>query len=152
MKLQCEVEVINRMLPTFGLKNRGKGTRAVLSVGRQEGKRGAAYLMICTLKDKSGSRYKLENNIEQLFTRFVGEGKATLRLKEPALDICLSKAEICGLRNFISTVGLANKGTDIEFLTDLISSLLPSAKICPWLKHVTVASPVSIPSFKQLYS
>ncbi|OCT68334.1 leucine rich repeat protein 1 L homeolog isoform X1 [Xenopus laevis] len=113
MKLQCEVEVINRMLPTFGLKNRGKGTRAVLSVGRQEGKRGAAYLMICTLKDKSGSRYKLENNIEQLFTRFVGEGKATLRLKEPALDICLSKAEICGLRNFISTVGLANKGTDI---------------------------------------
>ncbi|KAE8586528.1 hypothetical protein XENTR_v10021692 [Xenopus tropicalis] len=124
MKLQCEVEVINRMLPSFGMRNRGKGTRAVLSVGRQEGKRGSAYLMICTLKDKAGSRYKLENNIEQLFTRFLGEGKATLRLKEPAVDICLSKAEISSLKNFISAVGLANKGADIG--TVLLPRLTPA--------------------------
>ncbi|XP_053331576.1 leucine-rich repeat protein 1 [Spea bombifrons] len=116
MKLQCEVEVISRMLPTFGMRNRGKGARAVLSVGRQEDKRsgqaGAVYLMICTLKDKAGSRYKLQENIDQLFTRFVQEGKATVRLKEPAVDICLSKADVCSLKNFISTVGLANKGKD----------------------------------------
>ncbi|KAG8449178.1 hypothetical protein GDO86_016016 [Hymenochirus boettgeri] len=124
MKLQCEVEVINRMLPTFGMRNRGKGTRAVLSVGRQEGKRGAIYLMICTLKDKAGSRYKLENNIEQLFTKFLGEGKATIRLKEPALDICLSKAEMCSLKNFVSIVGLANKGSDAG--TPLLSQLIPA--------------------------
>lgn len=64
MRLQCEVEVINRMLPTFGMRNRGKGTRAVLSVGRQEeekvcGQRGPIYLMVCTLRDKAGSRYKV---------------------------------------------------------------------------------------------
>ncbi|XP_068108066.1 leucine-rich repeat protein 1 isoform X2 [Hyperolius riggenbachi] len=82
MKLQCEVEIINRMLPTFGMRNRGKGTRAVLSVGRQEqkgGHRGPIYLMICTLKDKSGSRYK---------------------------------AKVCNLKNFLSAVSLAHKGND----------------------------------------
>ncbi|CAI9570488.1 unnamed protein product, partial [Staurois parvus] len=106
MRLQCEVEVINRMLPTFGMRNRGKGTRAVLSVGRQEekgsGLRGAIYLMICTLKDKAGSRYKLQENIENLFSKFLNEGKATVRLKEPAVDICLSKADVFNLKNFIS--------------------------------------------------
>ncbi|XP_072284332.1 leucine-rich repeat protein 1 [Pyxicephalus adspersus] len=116
MRLQCEVEVINRMLPTFGMRNRGKGTRAMLSVGRQDekgsGQRGAIYLMICTLKDKAGSRYKLQENIENLFSKFVNEGKATIRLREPAVDICLSKADVCNLRNFISAVGLAHRGKD----------------------------------------
>lgn len=34
---------------------------------------------------------QLKDNIEKFFTKFVEEGKATVRLKEPAVDICLSK-------------------------------------------------------------
>lgn len=34
---------------------------------------------------------QLKDNIEKFFTWFVEEGKATVRLKEPAVDICLSK-------------------------------------------------------------
>ncbi|XP_073466502.1 leucine-rich repeat protein 1 [Aquarana catesbeiana] len=128
MRLQCEVEVINRMLPTFGMRNRGKGTRAVLSLGRQEekgsGQRGLIYLMICTLKDKAGSRYKLQENIENLFSKFLNEGKATIRLKEPAVDICLSKANVCNLKNFLSAVGLAHKGTDANPVP--LSRLIPA--------------------------
>ncbi|CAH2327870.1 leucine-rich repeat 1 [Pelobates cultripes] len=128
MKLQCEVEVINRMLPTFGVRNRGKGTRAVLSIGKQEdkgsGQKASIYLMICTLKDKAGSRYKLQDNIEQVFSKFVQEGKATIRLKEPTVDICLSKADGCVLKNFISTVGLAHKGTDATGVS--LSRLIPA--------------------------
>ncbi|KAE8289959.1 Leucine-rich repeat protein 1 4-1BB-mediated-signaling molecule 4-1BBlrr LRR-repeat protein 1 [Larimichthys crocea] len=94
MKLQCDVEVVNRMLPTFGMKSRGKGTRAVLSIGKHTDKtsqRSSVYMMICTAKDRAGSKYKLKDNIEKFFTWFVEEGKATVRLKEPAVDICLSK-------------------------------------------------------------
>lgn len=36
---------------------------------------------------------QLKENIEQFFTKFVEEGKATVRLKEPAVDVCLSKVE-----------------------------------------------------------
>lgn len=34
---------------------------------------------------------QLRDNIEKFFTWFVEEGKATVRLKEPAVDVCLSK-------------------------------------------------------------
>ncbi|XP_063803611.1 leucine-rich repeat protein 1 [Pseudophryne corroboree] len=128
MKLQCEVEVISRMLPTFGMRNRGKGTRAALSVGRQQekgsGEPGPIYLMICTLKDKAGARYKLQSNIENLFSKFLNEGKATIRLRAPAVDICLSKADVCSLKNFISAVGMAHRGTDASPVP--LSRLIPA--------------------------
>ncbi|XP_072485581.1 leucine-rich repeat protein 1 isoform X5 [Notamacropus eugenii] len=110
MKLQCEVELVNRHLPTFGLRGRGKGTRAVLSLGRPSEKAlpqsqaGAAHLVIYTLKDKAGSRYKLKENIEQFFTKFVEEGKATVRLKEPAVDVCLSKNSLCSSYHSFSSL------------------------------------------------
>ena len=34
---------------------------------------------------------QVQDNVERFFTRFVEEGKATVRLKEPAVDVCLSK-------------------------------------------------------------
>lgn len=62
MKLHCDVEVVNRMLPTFGVKNKGRGSRAVLSIGKQVDKntqRLNVYLLICTAKDRAGSKYKV---------------------------------------------------------------------------------------------
>ncbi|XP_021557179.1 leucine-rich repeat protein 1 isoform X2 [Neomonachus schauinslandi] len=107
MKLHCEVEVVSRHLPALGMRNRGKGVRAVLSLCQQtprsqpragaRGDRGGPHppcLLISTLKDKRGTRYELKENIEQFFTKFMDEGKATVRLKEPPVDICLSKDSI----------------------------------------------------------
>uniref|UniRef100_A0A8D2B5K4 Leucine rich repeat protein 1 n=1 Tax=Sciurus vulgaris TaxID=55149 RepID=A0A8D2B5K4_SCIVU len=97
MKLHCEVEVISRHLPALGLRNRGKGVRAVLSLCQQApGSQlpARACLLISTMKDKRGIRYELKENIEQFFTKFADEGKATVRLKEPPVDICLSKDSI----------------------------------------------------------
>ncbi|XP_061285772.1 leucine-rich repeat protein 1 isoform X1 [Bos javanicus] len=127
MKLHCEVEVVSRHLPALGLRNRGKGVRAVLSLcqqaprtppgpragGERDG-RHPACLFISTLKDKRGTRYELKENIEQFFTKFVDEGKATVRLKEPPVDICLSKANSSSLKGFLSAVRLAHRGCDVE--------------------------------------
>ncbi|XP_059815414.1 leucine-rich repeat protein 1 isoform X2 [Hypanus sabinus] len=128
MKLQCEVEVINRMLPTFGMRNRGKGNRAVLSIGKQNDRgiknnSATIHLLICTIKDKSGCKYKLKENIEQFFTKFVEEGKATIRLKEPAVDVCLNKADVNNLRNFLSALRLAHRGSEIDSIS--LSNLTP---------------------------
>ncbi|XP_010877801.1 leucine-rich repeat protein 1 [Esox lucius] len=126
MKLQCDVEVVNRMLPTYGMKNRGKGVRAVLSIGRHVDKtthRNTIYLMVCTAKDRAGSKYKLKENIETFFTRFVDEGKATVRLSDPAVDICLSKADANSLKNFLSAARLAHRGNDTDSLP--LSTLTP---------------------------
>ncbi|XP_029807697.1 leucine-rich repeat protein 1 isoform X1 [Suricata suricatta] len=42
------------------------------------------------------------------------EGKATVRLKEPPVDICLSKANSSSLKSFLSAVRLAHRGCNIE--------------------------------------
>ncbi|XP_046317297.1 leucine-rich repeat protein 1 isoform X4 [Marmota monax] len=128
MKLHCEVEVISRHLPALGLRNRGKGVRAILSLCQQtpgsqlrpraRGEPGSprpACLLISTMKDKRGTRYEqLKENIEQFFTKFADEGKATIRLKEPPVDICLSKANSGSLKSFLSAVRLVHKGCDIN--------------------------------------
>uniref|UniRef100_UPI00398EE381 leucine-rich repeat protein 1 isoform X1 n=2 Tax=Pristiophorus japonicus TaxID=55135 RepID=UPI00398EE381 len=129
MKLQCEVEVINRMLPTFGMRNRGKGNRAVLSIGKHHDRNiknnsATIHLLICTLKDKAGCKYKLKENIEQFFTKFVEEGKATIRLKEPAVDVCLSKADVNNLKNFLSALRLAHRDSEIDTIP--LSNLAPA--------------------------
>ncbi|XP_053122608.1 leucine-rich repeat protein 1 isoform X2 [Hemicordylus capensis] len=59
---------------------------------------------------------QLKDNIEQIFTKFVEEGKATVRLKEPAVDFCLSKANVSQLKSFLSAVKLAHRGTEEERL------------------------------------
>lgn len=72
MKLHCEVEVISRHLPALGLRNRGKGVRAILSLCQQtpgsqlrpraRGEPGSlrpACLLISTMKDKRGTRYEV---------------------------------------------------------------------------------------------
>ncbi|KAM9354416.1 leucine-rich repeat protein 1 [Pholidichthys leucotaenia] len=126
MKLQCDVEVVNRLLPIYGMKSRGKGARAVVSIGKHLDKTTHStciYLMICTAKDRAGSKYKLKDNIEKFFTWFVEEGKATVRLKEPAVDICLSKADAHSLKNFLSAARLADKGSDTSSLP--LSTLTP---------------------------
>ncbi|XP_005376902.1 PREDICTED: leucine-rich repeat protein 1 isoform X2 [Chinchilla lanigera] len=121
MKLYCEVEVVSRHLPTLGLRNRGRGARAVLSLCQprapersEQGAPRAACLLVCTMKDKCGTRYELKENIEQFFTKFVDEGKATVRLKEPPVDICLSKANSCSLKYFLSAMRLAHRGCDVN--------------------------------------
>lgn len=72
MRLHCEVEVVSRHLPALGMRNRGKGVRAVLSLcqqaprtppgpraGGERGGRHPACLFISTLKDKRGTRYEV---------------------------------------------------------------------------------------------
>ncbi|TSW08325.1 Leucine-rich repeat protein 1 [Bagarius yarrelli] len=95
MKLQCDVEVVNRLLPSFGVRSKGRGSRAVLSIGKHV--------------DKNTQR--LKENIEKFFTCFVEEGKATVRLKEPMVDICMSKADTTSLKTFLSAAQLAHRGT-----------------------------------------
>ncbi|XP_044292319.1 leucine-rich repeat protein 1 isoform X2 [Varanus komodoensis] len=59
---------------------------------------------------------KLKENIEQLFTKFVEEGKATVRLREPAVDVCISKANVRQLKAFLSAAKLAHQGASEETL------------------------------------
>ncbi|XP_033634116.1 leucine-rich repeat protein 1-like [Asterias rubens] len=129
MRLSCDVELKNRLLPSHGMKGKGRPLRCSLAIGRRggnssNGQEGAVFLMVCSAKDKTGTKYKLKGNMEQVFTRFVQEGKATLRLKEPEQDICISKADPLQLKNFLSVLKLGCQGSKLEKVH--LSTLTPA--------------------------
>ncbi|XP_071413262.1 leucine-rich repeat protein 1 isoform X2 [Pithys albifrons albifrons] len=67
---------------------------------------------------------EVQHNVERLFTRFVEQGKATVRLREPAVDLRLSKANVSNLKTFLSALRLAHQGTDAALLP--LSTLVPA--------------------------
>ncbi|NXA14927.1 LLR1 protein, partial [Sapayoa aenigma] len=67
---------------------------------------------------------QVQQNVERLFTRFVELGKATVRLREPAVDLRLSKANVSNLKAFLAALRLAHQGTDAGVLP--LSTLVPA--------------------------
>lgn len=63
MRLPCEVEVLSRHLPVLGLKSRGKGVRAVVSLCQAPRAEpgGRACLLVSTMKDRRGTRYEVSD-------------------------------------------------------------------------------------------
>ncbi|XP_045177512.1 leucine-rich repeat protein 1-like isoform X2 [Mercenaria mercenaria] len=129
MRLSCDVDCVNRALATHNLKKAGKSSHAQLSIGRKPGngplKENTLYIMLCTAKDRNGTKYPIKDNIMQVFTKFVSEGKATIRLKQPEQDICISKADVIQLKSFLNVLRQALQGKNLDSIT--LSSLAPAS-------------------------
>ena len=61
MRLTCDVDVVNRALSSHNLKKAARPCHSQLSIGKKPGngpmKEDSLYLMLCTTKDKNGSKY-----------------------------------------------------------------------------------------------
>ncbi|CAK9821529.1 Leucine-rich repeat protein 1 [Anthophora retusa] len=108
MKLPCTVEVNNRLFSTNVVKR--KSQRSILAIGRQTVKSKELYILWQTLQNKQGTKYKVNNNVDTIFTKFINEGKATIRLIEPPYDLII-QSETIQLKSFIHILklGLSNK-------------------------------------------
>jgi LRR-repeat protein 1 len=71
----------------------------------------------------------VKKNIEQIFTRYVEEGKATVRFKNPPHDICI----ICDplqLKLFLRTLKLALE-EKVPTKSLMLSSITPTSSLPP---------------------
>ena len=67
-------------------------------------------LSLATSRNKSGTKYRVTDNLEQVFAKFVSQGKMTVRFKQPQHDLCftgearhLEKVTLSGiLKNLLS--------------------------------------------------
>ncbi|KAK3734845.1 hypothetical protein QZH41_011749, partial [Actinostola sp. cb2023] len=94
MRLTCDISVSSRPGNSGPSRSLGKPVRATISVGRKSGRdgdRGTVFLLVCTAKEKNGTKYKVHGNIMQVFNRFTQDGKATIRMSEPPHDLFISK-------------------------------------------------------------
>lgn len=128
MRLKCEVQVSNRQLPSLNIRKPTRPNFSQVSIGRKPGecnKDGPIYIMLCTTQNKSGTKYLVPNNVEQVFSRFANEGKATVRIKSPPDDIALSKANPNQLNSFLKIVRMVADGREIP--ERILSQLVPAA-------------------------
>ena len=123
MKLHCNVEINNRLCLTNVIRK--KSQRSILAIGRQTVKTNELYILWQTLQNKQGTKYKIECNIDNIFTKFINEGKATIRLKDPPHDLII-KSDIIQLKSFIHILRLVvSKKIDPSVLA--ISNLNPKS-------------------------
>ncbi|XP_014251183.1 leucine-rich repeat protein 1 [Cimex lectularius] len=108
MRLTANVQIYNRVLPLLNF-NQKRPERTLLVIGRMFGK-GAVYIYLQTRTNQVGVKYQVEENILTVFTKYLNQGKATIRLKEPAIDLRI-KAHTNQLERFLSVLmKFAEKG------------------------------------------
>lgn len=66
MRLTCNVDLVNRNLPSANIKKSSKAQHTQLSIGKKPGggsKEAPLFLMMCTAKDRNGTKFKVSNYI-----------------------------------------------------------------------------------------
>jgi len=68
------------------------------------------HVLLCTAQNTAGIKYKVKANVEQIFEKFVTEGRATIRFKDPPHNILISKADSIQLKSFLKIIRLTLNG------------------------------------------
>lgn len=108
MKLICEVSVFNRLAPQ--VKPRSQQSTLALGFASTTDKTlEKLFLIHFTNTNKTGTRYKVKQNIERVFMRFVNDGKVTISLKQPPHDLQI-RCERIQLKAFLEALKAALEG------------------------------------------
>ncbi|CAH1401987.1 unnamed protein product [Nezara viridula] len=102
MRISASVEISNRLLPSLNLGNR-RPEKSYLSIGYLPGQKEKVFILHQTIRNGHGVKYKVNDNIGGIFVKFIVEGKATLRFKEPPVDLII-KGEPKPLSNFLQVL------------------------------------------------
>ncbi|XP_046747288.1 leucine-rich repeat protein 1-like [Diprion similis] len=107
MRLVCTVKVdASRMCPGANRSTVQRPRASTLSFGRRPDHKDEMCLLLQSAQDTKGIRYKVVDNITQIFAKFINEGKCTIRLKEPAHDLII-QADALLLKSFLRVIKLA---------------------------------------------
>ncbi len=131
MKVKAQVKVSNRGLSQFNMKVQGKASFSSLALGKKPAKDKSTqevFLMHCTQTNRAGTKYNVIGNVEKVFHKFASEGKATIRLKEPAHDLCISESDPVTLKAFLSVLSKVLRGDEEEIKRLGMSALQPASR------------------------
>ncbi|XP_061399001.1 leucine-rich repeat protein 1-like [Musca vetustissima] len=115
MKILCETQVQNRLTQANKTPRMVKATLAVGFNTTAKDHNGESNkdleIILFTPQEKNGVRYKVKNNIEKMFTKFLKDGKATISFKQPAENLMI-KCDPIQLKGFLQTLKLGLEGKD----------------------------------------
>lgn len=109
MRLLCSFT--SAPINSAGASFRKPASKATLSIAQK--KDGDAFIQIFTEKSKNGDKFKIRNNISKCMTRFISEGKLTIELVEPRVNLMISKGNPDEIKKLCSGLKLALKGESL---------------------------------------
>lgn len=103
MKLRCTSRICVRPtlqsnIPTHS--SAPKFVQSTLALCKHPSKPDDTCLILFTTQNKKGTKYKLKDNVQQILTKFIHEGKATIQFRSPAVDLFVV-SEVTPLRAFL---------------------------------------------------
>ncbi|XP_063708722.1 leucine-rich repeat protein 1 [Culicoides brevitarsis] len=107
MKITCETTILNRQFPQA--KPRAQKSTVAIGTHPPNKENTEFFVIIFNSQHKTGLRYKLKDNIQRVFTKFIDEGKIQIQFKEPEYDLQL-KGDPVQVKAFINVLKLALQG------------------------------------------
>lgn len=126
MKLQCQVEVINRVHCSLNIRSSGKYLKSTLALGKEPKNDKEYFILHFSSVNKNGTKYKLKS-IKQVFVKCLNEGKATIRFAEPPHDLCI-KSEVIQLKSFMRLLKSCVTGDTKDLKLSNLSTIGVTAK------------------------
>lgn len=126
MKIQCQVDVVNRLHIPLNLRSNGKYLKSTLAIGREPKNENEYFILHFSSINKTGTRYKVKN-IKQVFVKCLNEGKATIRFEDPPHDL-LIKCEVLQLKCFIELLKSCVTGDTVKLQLSDLSNITAIAK------------------------
>lgn len=126
MKLQCQVEVINRVHSSLNIRSNGKYLKSTLALGKEPKNDKEYFILHFSTVNKNGTKYKLKC-MKQVFVRCLNEGKVTLRFEEPAHDLCV-KSEVIQLKSFMRLLKSCVTGDTKDLKLSNLTSICTTVK------------------------
>lgn len=127
MKLLCDTVV------RYRLKSCASSARAVKStvaLGRHPPNKPGAelFLIVFTPSNKTGTRYKITDNIERIYSKYVHEGKATISIQQPEHDLMI-RCDAVQLKCFLHALrlGLDGKSLPNSAMQTLATTAIPAS-------------------------
>ncbi|XP_055917427.1 leucine-rich repeat protein 1 [Eupeodes corollae] len=133
MKILCETQVFNRQT-NF---NKTKAAKATIAIGFHPTKKEKTLEIIhFTPQNKNGVRYKVSDNIENMFTKFINDGKATISFKTPPENLMI-KCDPIQLKSFLQTLKLGLQGkSSVNLKSNIAAATAIPVKSQPLMKMV----------------
>nr|XP_034833425.1 leucine-rich repeat protein 1-like [Maniola hyperantus] len=126
MKLQCQVEVINRVHSSLNIRSNGKYLRSTVALGKEPKNENEYFILLFSSNNKNGTKYKVKC-MKQVFVKCLNEGKVTLRFEEPPHDLCI-KSEVIQLKSFMRLLKSCITGDAKDLKLANLSSIGVTAK------------------------
>lgn len=141
MKLQCLVNVVNKIHDQLNIRSSGKFVKSTLAIGKEARNDKEYFIMHFSPANKLGTKYKVKK-IKNVLVKYVSEGKTTIQFEEPPVELMI-RCEVLQLKSFLNLLKLCIVGeTNNSKISELSNISVTPKDYAPTKLEITKRSQI----------